>query len=110
MTSTREYYSPDGRRTVTVENWSHADTVCLVAARWEFERPSLRQHLGTLFIDYCPEAQAIVRECIANRCPAGVLADWIEEHPDCWRCPGVERDAAVECIARILRESTYSTP
>jgi len=86
-------------RPVTVELWAYS-VRCVAAVR----HPGGRlEGVGFLFLDGSAEAQCVARLAVRGELPPAILADWIEDHPECWRCPGEVRNAAVREICARLR-------
>lgn len=86
---------------VSVELWPSHGTVRLVAA---VRHASGRlEGVGFLFLDGSPDAWEMARMAISGELPPAILADWIEDNPECWRCPCDVRNAAVAAICARLR-------
>ena len=91
-----------GRWVMIIEDWAKAGSVRLVT-KTRTATGSL-VFVGALFLDRASEVQALARSVIGGFCPPAILADWIQEHPECWRCPSAERERAAEVICKRLRQ------
>ena len=90
-----------GEWLVIIEDWAKFGSVRLLTKNRNSAGSLV--FVGALFLDRDSEVQALARSVIGGVCPPAILADWIQEHPECWRCPCEEREWAAEVLCERLR-------
>jgi hypothetical protein len=51
-----------------------------------------------MWLDFSKDAATMAQQVVNDECPAPIFADWIQEHPECWRKgDGVQQASEVIC-------------